>query len=179
MTTDRLKQLRRAFSFLITIAVVLLVLKLLNWVPSAFQDEGLRKYRSVDDAQVALKIPRIYMPAYFPEYIQWPPAEIFAQRRPFPLIIMHFTHRDSKSYALSLFQVDSRTGYEPEYKSNILYVRQERPVDIRGRVGTLVMAVCTGRVQCNRISWQEGTYRITLVADDTPQQLIKMAESIY
>jgi hypothetical protein len=165
------------FSFLVTIVAVLLVLKLLNWLPSALQKEDIRKYSSVDDVRTALKIPRIYIPAYFPEYIKWPPAEIFAQRKPFPLVMMHFTHRDSKSFALSFFQWDSKANFEP--KSEVLYVRKESPVNIRGRTGTLVIAVCSGRERCNRISWEEENYRITLIADDSPEQLIRMAESIY
>ena len=179
MKNNTLKQFHRGFSFLITIAVVLLVLKLLNWLPSVLEHEGLRKYRSVDDVRAVLKIPRVYIPAYFPEHIQWPPAEIFAQRKPFPMIMMHFTHRDSKSFALSLFQVDSRASFELPYKTDILYVRKESPVQIRGRSGTLVIAVCSGRERCNRISWEEGRYRLTLIADDTPEQMIKMAESVY
>jgi len=179
MKKNALKQFHMGFSFTVTILIVLLVLKLLNWVPSALQDEGIKKYSSVDDVRTALKIPKVYIPAYFPEYITWPPAEIFAQRRPFSLVMMHFTHRDSKSFALSFFQADSRASFEPKYKSDILYVRKESPITIKGRVGTLVLAVCSGRERCNRVSWEEGIYRITLIADDTPEQLIKMAESIY
>ena len=174
-----LKQFHMVFSFLATIVVVLLVLKLLNWLPSALQKEDIRKYSSVDDVRTDLRIPRIYIPAYFPEYIKWPPAEIFAQRKPFSLIMMHFTHRDSKSFALSFFQVDANAAFEPRYKSDVLYVRKESPISIKGRAGTLVIAVCSGRERCNRISWEEENYRITLIADDTPEQLIRMAESIY
>jgi hypothetical protein len=179
MKKDKVKQLQRGFSFLVTVAVVLLLLKLLNWLPSVLENEGLKKYGSVDDVRAALKIPKVYIPAYFPEYIQWPPAEIFAQRRPFPMVMMHFTHRDSKSFALSLFQVDARAAFELPYKSDVLYVRKESQVNIKNSVGTLVIAVCSDRERCNRLSWEEGIYRITLIADDTPEQLIKMAESMY
>jgi hypothetical protein len=179
MEKNTLKQFHRGFSFTVTILIVLLVLKLLNWLPSALQDEGIKKYSSVDDVRTALKIPKVYIPAYFPEYITWPPAEIFAQRRPFPLVMMHFTHRDSKSFALSLFQVDSRAAFEPKYKSDVLYVRKESPITIKGRAGTLVLAVCSGRERCNRVSWEEGIFRITLIADDTPEQIVRMAESMY
>ena len=179
MKKNKVKQLQRGFSFVVTVAVVLLLLKLLNWLPSVLEDEGLKKYGSVDDVRAALKISKVYIPAYFPEYIQWPPAEIFAQRRPFPLVMMHFTHRDSKSFALSLFQVDARAAFELPYKSDVLYVRKESQVNVKNKVGTLVIAVCSGRERCNRLSWEEGMYRITLIADDTPEQLIKMAESMY
>lgn len=179
MKKNMVKQLHRWFSFFVTVAVVVLLLKLFNWLPSVLQEEGIKKYSSVDDVRTTLKIPKIYMPAYFPEHIKWPPAEIFAQRRPFPLVMMHFTHRDSRSFALSFFQVDSRAGFEPTYKSDVLYVRKEIQVSINGRSGNLVMAVCSGHERCNRITWQEGIYRLTLIADDAPEQLIKMAESIY
>jgi hypothetical protein len=179
MKKNTLGKFHRGFSFLATIAVVLLVLKLLNWLPSVLEKEGLRKYGSVEEVSTVLKIARVYIPAYFPEHIQWPPAEIFAQRKPFPLIMTHFTHRDSKRFALSLFQVDSRSGFDLPYKSDILYVRKESQVQIKNRIGTLVIAVCRGRERCNRITWREGIYTITLIADDTPEQLLKMAQSIY
>jgi hypothetical protein len=176
---NAMKQFYRSCSFLATIFVILLVLKLLNWMPSVLQHEGVRKYRSVEEAKAALKIPHIYLPAYFPEYISWPPAEIFAQRRPFPMIMMHFTRQDSRSFVLSLFQVDSKSRYEPVYKSNILHVRKKSTVDIKGRTGSLEIAVCSGRERCNRISWVDRGYRITLIGDDTPEQLLRMAESMY
>lgn len=179
MKKNTVKQLHRGFSFFVTVAVVVLILKLLNWLPSLLQDEGMKKYGSVEEVAAALKIPRVYIPAYFPEYINWPPAEIFAQKRPFQVVMMHFTHRDSRSFALSFFQVDSRAAFEPAYKSDVLYVRNESQVRIKNRTGELVIAVCSGQQRCNRLSWEEGIYRITLIADDTPEQLIKMAESIY
>ena len=179
MKKNTVKQLHRGFSFIVTVAVVILLLKLFNWLPSVLQDEGIKKYSSVEEVRTALRLPRVYIPAYFPEYIKWPPAEIFAQRRPFPLVMMHFTHRDSRSFALSFFQVDSRAAFEPTYKSDVLYVRKESQVSIKGRPGNLVLAVCSGRERCNRITWEEGIYRLTLIADDTPEQLIKMAESLY
>jgi hypothetical protein len=174
-----LKQLHMGCSFFGTVVVVLLILKLLNWLPSVLQAEGVKKYRSVEDAKAALKIPHIYLPAYFPEYIAWPPAEIFAQRRPFPMIMMHFSRRDSMGFVLSFFQADSKAGYEPEYKSHILYVKKRSTVDIKGRPGLLEIAVCSGRERCNRLSWIEKGYQITLIADDSPEQLLRMAESMY
>src|SRR5574340_261823 len=90
MKKNMVKQLHRGFSFFVTVAVVILLLKLFNWLPSVVQDEGLKKYSSVEEVRTALNIPRVYIPAYFPEYIKWPPAEIFAQKRPFPLVIVHF-----------------------------------------------------------------------------------------
>ena len=179
MKRDTMKQFHMVFSFFVTVIVVLLVLKLFNWLPSVLEEEGLRKYRSADDVTAALKIQRVYLPTYFPEYIQWPPAEIFAQKKPFVMVLMHFSHRDSKSFALTFYQITAGAAFEPKDMSDILYVRKESAVAIKGRAGTLVTAVCSGRVRCNRISWEDANYRITLIADDTPEQLIKMAESIY
>jgi len=164
------------FSFGITILIIVLVLKLLNWIPSSFQKEDIRKYKTVEDVKAKLKISRVYVPAYFPEKIKWPPAEIFAQKKPFLLIMMHFAHMDSKSIALSVYQVDSKANFEPH--RDVLYVKRESSLSVKGREGRLRMAVCRGNERCNSISLEEGKFRLTLIADDTPEQLVKMAESM-
>lgn len=163
-------------SFFITILVTVLVLKLVNWVPSTFFKEDIRKFRSLDEVKDKIKVAKIYTPSYFPEHIQWPPSEIFAQRKPFVLITMHFPHRDSRMTALSIYQADKNAGYEPPL--DILYRRDERPVSINNRKGTLVLAVCRGNERCNSLSWEEGGMRIILVSDDIPDQLMKMASSM-
>ncbi len=163
-------------SFGVTILTIVLVLKLLNWIPSSFQKEDIRKYKTVEDVKANLKGARVYVPAYFPEKIKWPPAEIFAQKKPFLLIMMHFAHIDSMDIALSVYQADSKANFEP--RRDILYVKKESSLSIKGREGRLVMAVCRGNERCNSLSLEEGRFRLTLVADDTPEQLIKMAESM-
>lgn len=168
----------RMITFLATIAVAVLLLKLLNWIPGAVQKDDLRRYRTVDEARAALKIRKIYMPTYFPEHIQWPPVEIFAQRRPFTMVTTRFSHATNRDLALSIFQADAQAAFEPQPGSDLLYVRKETPVLVNGREGTLVLAVCQGNRQCNRLSWSVETFRLTIIADDSPEQIMKLAESM-
>jgi hypothetical protein len=166
------------FSFAVTVLIIVAVLKLLNWIPLSFQKEDMRKYKTVEDVKAKLKISRVYAPTYFPERIKWPPVEIFAQKRPFVMVMMHFTHVERSSFALSVYQVDAKANFEPKYKTELLYLKRENTVSIKGRQGTLVLAVCRGNEMCNRVSWVEGMFRITLISDDKPDQLLRMAESM-
>lgn len=161
-----------------TILIGVLILKLLNWIPSALQKHEIRKYRSVDAVAENLHIPRIYVPTYFPEHIQWPPVDIFAQRKPFDMIIMHFRHRDSNDLTLSIYQVADDARYNPEYFASLLYIKKESTISLKGREAELVLAVCSGHQRCNRLSWKEGRYRLTLISDDEPELIIKLAESM-
>lgn len=168
----------RFFSFAVTIVLIVLVLKLLNWVPLSFQREDIRKYRTIEDVEAELEISRVYVPTYFPEQIKWPPFEIFAQKRPFTMVMMHFTHVNMVSLALSIYQVDSKADYVPPYKTEILYSKKESTVSVKGRKGKLVLAVCRGNLVCNRLSWEEGGFVLTVISDDKPEQILKMAESM-
>ncbi len=166
------------FSFAVTILVTLLILKLINWIPLSFQKEDIRKYKTIEEVKAKLKISKVYVPSYFPEHINWPPAEIFAQKRPFIMVKMHFTHIDRMSFALSIYQVDSIADFKPKNKTDILYIKKESTVTIKGRKGKLVMAVCRGKQVCNKLSWEEGEFILTLISDDNPELLMKMAESM-
>lgn len=176
-TSGKTKFLRLVF-FALTVLVMVLVLKLLNWIPASIQKEDMRKYQDIEDVRAQLKIPKIYTPTYFPDHIAWPPAEVFAQRRPFTMVVMHFRHKDERSLALSVYQVNISAKFEPQYNADLLYVKRESLVSIKGKEGKLVLAVCSGNEVCNRLSWENGSFRITLISDDEPESLIKIAESM-
>lgn len=163
-------------SFFLMVLITVLVLKLVNWLPSTFFKEDIRKFRTLDEVRAELNVARIYTPTYFPEHIQWPPSVIFAQRKPFMLIVMHFPHSDSRMHALSIYQADRHARYEPPL--DILQQKDARAVTINNRNGTLILADCRGNERCNSLSWEEGDFRITLVSDDIPDQLMRMAKSM-
>jgi hypothetical protein len=165
-------------SFAFTVIILVLVLKLVNWLPLSFEKGEMRKYKTVDDIRTELRLSQIYTPTYFPENIKWPPSEIFAQRRPFVMIMMHFTHSDTRNLALSIYQVDADAHFDPSKDREILYVKKEIPVLIKNTEGSLVMAVCRPKDICNRLSWEAGPYRVTLISDYKPERLIKIAESM-
>lgn len=176
MAKGRKTKLFMYFSFGITVLIAVLVLKLLNWIPQSFLKEDIRKYTTIEEVRKQLKLSKVYVPTYFPEHIQWPPTEIFAQKKPFVLVMMHFAHTDSRDFALSVYQADAKAGYEPQM--DILYQKQEHTVLIKGKEATLRLSVCRGHEKCNSLSWKDEGFRITLISDDPPEQMQRMAESM-
>lgn len=168
----------RTLSFAISVLIIIGALKLLNWIPLAVQTEELRKFSTIEEVKSSLKLPNIYIPAYFPEQISWPPAAIFAQKKPFVLVIMHFMHTGTKDAVLSIYQADAKAKFNPPYDSRMLYRKKESTVFIKNRKGTLVTAVCRGNEDCNRLSWRHEQFRITLHSDFQPEHLLKIAESM-
>jgi hypothetical protein len=167
-----------SFGLLITLLVV--ILEIINWMPSIIEKEGLRKYRSMEFVRKKLHIEKIYMPAYLPEHInlRWPPAEIYAQKKPFAMIISHFHYRDSKDIGLIVHQVDANANYRPEPKIKFSEIKKESKVMIKDRPAVLITAICEGDKPCNQVSWREGDFLLTVLGKDSPRDLIRIAMSM-
>ncbi len=98
------KKIPAFFSFALMIGLVIIALKVVNWLPLAMQKETIRQYASVEEVRAALGMKEIYVPSYFPQQITWPPATILAQGRPFSAIVMEFTRADKRNIALVISQ---------------------------------------------------------------------------
>lgn len=168
----------RTLSFAFSVLIIVGALKLLNWIPLAVQTEELRKYRTIEEVKSNLKLREVFIPAYFPEQISWPPAQIFAQKKPFVLVIMHFMQTGTRDAVLSIYQTDVRADFDSPFDADILYKKKESTVFIKDRKGTLETAVCRGKEMCNRLSWSNEQFRITLQSDLQPELLLRIAESM-
>ena len=71
----------------LVMAVVALALYLLRLAPGHMQcpEAGVREYNSIEEAESELGFD-IAVPAYFPSYFSWPPAGIYVQREPAPMV---------------------------------------------------------------------------------------------
>ncbi len=168
----------RIFSFIFSVLIILGVLKLLNWVPLAIQKEDLRKYRTIEEVQARLQLREIFIPTYFPEEISWPPAQIFGQKKPFVLVIMHFMQTGTRNPVLSIYQTDVRADFEPPFDTDILYKKKQSSVFIKDRQGILETAVCRRREICNKLSWSNKQFSIILLSHLPANELLKIAESM-
>jgi hypothetical protein len=171
-------QLRKYILFGIMIAVTAALLNLLNWVPTALQKEGVKKYRTIEDVKAALKLNKLFLPSYFPQYLVWPPSEIYGRRKPSKMVLMHFINYDRRDVVLSIMQAESadprplRSRIEPDKIK-----RQEKTI-IKGRRGELSLALCPGGEPCNSVTWDAEGYTFTIIAKDSVQELLKIAESM-
>ena len=174
------RQLKMVFSFALLIGLLVVALELINWAPSIIETESLRKYKTIELVKRKLHIERIYIPAYLPEdlNLKWPPAEIYAQKKPFVMVIMHFQQRDSKELGLIVHQVDARANYRPESKIKLSHIKKESKVLIKDRAGILITATCEDDSPCNQVSWREGNFILTVIGKDSPRDLIRIARSM-
>lgn len=172
------KKLFRLFSFAVTIAALVAVLKIADWLPHAIQDDGMRRYGTLEEARSKLKIRDIYVPSYFPQgFITWPPSEILAQNRPFTAVIMEFRQVGKGDTALIITQSAS-AAFVPGGKLEFSQIRETTAHKLKGKEALLEVGACRRGEPCSRISWNEGRYRMSIFSKYPPIELIRIAESM-
>ena len=165
------------FYFALTVAMLIVMLKVANWLPTAVQKDTMRRYHSIEDVRATLNIKDIIVPSYFPQNFAWPPAEIFAQNKPFTAVIMEIKHSLNGDVALIIYQAESTT-FRPDEKIKMLQVKERVSYPLKGRIVVLEAGVCKNDEPCSRLTWDEGKYRIGITARLLPPELAKIAESM-
>ncbi len=163
--------------FLAVTAIVLGLLRMVNWLPLAFQTDTPRRYGSIEQVKEALRIKDLYVPAYFPQTIKWPPSAIVAQGRPSVGILMIFNKRGSNEELLVITQTVS-DAFARASPLKMTAVAESAPYRLRGRTAVLEVGACGRDEKCSRISWQEGSYHMTLTMKSPPFELIRIAGSM-
>ncbi len=165
-------------SFGLIVIVLVGVLKLLNWIPSAVQDGFAREYKSVDEVSSKLKIRDIYIPSYFPQNFRWPPAVILAQTRPYTAIVMEFRDVDKGDTGLTISQTEAEARFIKDDRIGISEVKEKVDYILKGRHALLEVGVGKNDEPVSRISWIEGRYRMTVAMKSRPFELLRIAESM-
>jgi hypothetical protein len=164
-------------SFALTVVILIIVLKALNWVPLTIQKDTFRRYGSIDEVRTALNIRDIYVPSYFPQHIVWPPSEILAQGRPFPAVVMEFKNAGSGEIVLVLTQ--SRGEPFPSGSAiDLTSVKETVPFMMKGRSAVLVVGECMKNEPCSKLTWTEDAYTITALMKAPPFELTRIADSM-
>ncbi len=170
-------RLLRIFSLLLAVGVLILALKILNWVPLALDKDIIRRYASIEEVQGSLKIADLHIPSYFPQTIRWPPSEILAQGKPFPGLMMEFRDIEKGEATLIITQAKA-PHFNPDSRIGIEEVKEKVGYDLKGRKALLEVGSCPGGGPCSIISWAEGDYTIHVFLKAPPIELIRIAESM-
>jgi hypothetical protein len=173
-----MSQLRKYVLFGIMIAVTVTMLDLLNWVPTALQKDGIRQYKTIEDAKSALKLGKLFLPSYFPQYLIWPPSEVYGRRKPNKMVLMHFVNYNRRDVILSIMQAESADPHPMKSRIEPVTIKKKETVLVKGRKGELSIALCPGGEPCNCVSWQAEGFTLTIIAKDSVQELLKIAESM-
>jgi len=164
--------------FVIMIAVLLGLLQVLNWIPAAVQEGAFRKYASIEEVRAHLKINPVYTPIYYPPSVQWPPALIAAQARPYPAVLTEFMKSDDRNETILIITQTARSHPPLALRLSLTEVRETVQYPFKGRVAVLEVGVCRKEEQCSRMVWDEGEFQLSLVMRSSPVELVRIAESI-
>lgn len=171
------RQALHVLSFAVTMAVVAGLLKVLNWAPGTLEPGLMARYPSLDAAVSTLGIRKIYVPAYFPETLRWPPAVVLAQSRPYQAVVMEFSRARDGQTVLVISQAAS-TQFATDAAIRLRAVSEKVPLDLRGRKAALEAGLCEDRSVCSRVQWDEGKVHIVLTMKAPSVELIRIAESM-
>ncbi|MDA8327214.1 MAG: hypothetical protein M0033_13530 [Nitrospiraceae bacterium] len=160
---------------------VVAFLAALNRFPSLVQPDLARRYDTVEEARQAVGYDGILVPKYFPEGLSWPPAFIFAQKRPFKAVVLEFTGPKTPRTALIVVQSSLKGGAaESERLQRVRFtsVKEQARYRLKGRDAMLQVGTCEGGSPCSRITWQEGGFYSSVLYMSYPVELIRIADSM-
>jgi len=174
---------RKAFGFLAFaagLAILVIALKALNWLPLIAQKDLMRRYGDFEEMRTTLGIREVFVPSYFPEEFRWPPTGILAQGKPYPAVIMEFERSGegkAREVGMMIYQA-ADDGFAPGGPMALSRVRERATYPLKGRSAVLEVGSGVNGEPCSRISWREKDVRITVLARLTPFELMKVAESM-
>jgi hypothetical protein len=172
--------IKRPFQFLafiLALSILIIILKILNWIPLALDRDIMRKYASIEEVRGTLKVNEILVPSYFPQRLKWPPSEILAQGKPYPAIVMEFRDIERGDVNMIIIQAGS-PDFRADEKIRITDVKERADHTMKGRDAHLEVGSCQQGEPCSRISWDEGELRVEIILKSPPFELIKIAESM-
>ena len=162
----------KIINFLISVFALIAFLFLLNNI-NKLKTASFKEYKSFDEVK---NITKIYLPAYFPSTIKWPPAKIYAQKHPIKAIITEYTNNSNK-IVLEIFQVQYKKF---NYKShiNIKEILEESLLNINNHKAKIYSGLCSDREYCSRIEIAIEKGQLILIGKFQIQELLKIAKSM-
>jgi hypothetical protein len=170
------KTFLKLLSFLIVVALMVVVLKVLNWLPTAIQKDIMKNYSSIEEAKSKLNIKDIYIPLYFPKGIVWPPSNVLAQKKPYTAVVMEF--KDTKGDVVLIISQAESNRFVPDKKIKMTQTREKVDFNLKGRNVNLVVGTYKNEEPYSSVFWNEGKYSLIVTAKLPPVELIKIVESM-
>lgn len=161
------------------IGITALALYLLGMVPAYIQSTtGVREYSTIQQAEAHLGF-EISVPAYFPNYLSWPPSEIRGQLKPFPMVQMRFLAYDQHTEVMSIYQIVADSSELPMPLPLIKTIQQEAPVDINGNIAQLVIGERADGQPVNLVYWTADNFHFIVVMTHPVRELLTIARSMH
>jgi hypothetical protein len=178
--TNRIgKTVRGAFWIIVMVAVIVILLALLNWIPSLIHEDFVQKYDSIRETARSLGHDyKILVPTYFPEGISWPPSLILAQKKPYKAVVIEFSESESMKTFLILIQSSLQKSDLKLQRITMTDVTEKTEYSLKGTAALLTVGTCDTGINCSSITWNENAHHFTVLIMSSPFELIKVAESM-
>jgi hypothetical protein len=171
------KTLQGLFWMILATGGVLAFLVMANQLPSFVQKDFPRQFASLDEAKHSIGLDTVLVPAYFPEGISWPPSFIFAQKRPYKVLVMEF--KDTLGATTLIVVQSSMPGSVTQFQRiRLTVVKQETEYGLKGKNALLQIGTCDNTMPCSQIAWQDKGDSCTVLLMSSPFEVIKIAESM-
>lgn len=164
-------------TFALAVVALVAILRGLNWLPTTVSKELLARYDTLEAARAGSGLREVFVPAYIPQNLKWPPAAILAQGKPFPALVMEFERIDARETVLVISQSAS-DALRLDGKIRLAQVKEKARYALKGRHAILEVGSSEGGEPCSRLAWTEGNLRIVVLSKSSPFETINIAESM-
>ncbi|MFC2021866.1 hypothetical protein ACFLTR_01440 [Chloroflexota bacterium] len=164
---------------LLVMGMVTLILYLLGQAPDYIQGErhGLKEYDSIKKAETDIGF-KLVIPTYFPSYLPWPPAKIYGQREPVPMVQALFLSQYESSEVMIISQIASNSEDLPVSLPWVETVRQKTPVSIGASKGVLITGVRADGQLLNGAYWRSGDFYFVVITTRSERELLTIVRSM-
>jgi hypothetical protein len=170
---------RLAAVWTMVIGAVALVVKGLDWLPGLVTGtpQSVRVYSSISDAEQAIGA-RLWIPAYYPDTLLWPPIRIDAWPGPPTSVAVRVADRKTREERFVLIQSIDAPGAAPAALLDPVLVLESSDVAVGGRTGRLSRVLTADGQVLHDVSWVHGERRLTIRFHGPAEQLLLIAESL-
>jgi hypothetical protein len=153
-------------------------LKGLDHVPTllAGTPRGARVYASIEQAEQAVGA-RIWMPAYYPDDLRWPPLRVELMHADPPSVAVRIEGTDGDANRLVIVQTLGGEAAPPPGLLRAGRTLEATPVTLGSHEATLTRVLLQTR-ELHDIAWSQGGRRITLRSAGPVDRLLRIAGSL-
>jgi hypothetical protein len=175
---ERTLEMARALTtLLLVLGTATAALSGLDSVPGWIQGQprGVRRVASVEEAERRLKA-RLFLPAYFPDTLRWPPALVRMASEPTASVALTFEGRDG-GVELQLAQTVGGDGRISPLVLAPVTLLQSSPLSVGAGEGTLARIVGEDGTIWHQVEWVQSGQRLALRGRRPVEELVRMARS--
>jgi hypothetical protein len=166
-------------SWLLVVAAFAFGLKAVDRLPTLLSGMpyGVRVYATVEDAERAVGA-RLWLPAYYPDTLAWPPGRVDAWPGPPTMVALHVNDRADGRERLVLVQSFTAPADPPPVLLEPAQVLTVTDVPVGNRTAVLARVVAPGGEVMHDVWWDHGKRRITVRYRGPVEELLLIAASL-